>query len=340
MAVLDKKGRAFLGIAIIVLALAMPVACTDKTAEKKRAAQPDKLAICIGGAPGIPVLLAYEQGLFAREGLEVTLKRYRTGTEGFEDFFKGECDMAAISETSTVFKSFDHQDFSILANLSSSNNSGRILVNRKSNIKTPLDLKGKRIFVLIGSSNHYFLDMYLLNNGLTLKEVRLVDKKDVSDVSEAFKKRVIDAFCATDVNINKPMKQLGNDAVVFDSPDLCMAYFHLVARNSLIAVRPDIVRKTLTALVKSEELVRKNPKQAIKTAAGAMGMDEQDMTAIWAGYRWEISLPQSMLLSFEHEAKWFMTSGQTQKTEMPNYLDFVHTDALRALKPEAVTLIK
>ena len=327
-------------VIVLIVVIASFGGCKSKTTESKRTAQPDKIAICIGGAPGIPVLIAYEQGLFSAEGLEVTLKRYRTGTEGFEDFIKGECGMAAISETSTVFKSFDHRDFSILANIASSDNSGRILANRRSGIKTARDLKGKRIFVVKGSSNHYFLNMYLLKNGMTPKDVYLVDKQDVPDVSEAFKKRVIDAFCGTDVNVNKPAKYLGNDAVVLDSPNLCMAYFHIVARNSIIKTRPDLVNKTLTALLKNEQIIGTDPARAIKIAAGAMGIDENDMAAMWAGYRWEVSLPQSMLLSFEHEAQWAMKTGQTKKTEMPNYLDFVHVDALRALKPEAVTLIK
>lgn len=116
--------------------------------------------------------------------------------------------------------------------------------------------------------------------------------------------------------------------------------FQLATLKSLIHARPEIVRKTLAALLKSEDMSRKDPGPGIKTAAGALGIDEKDMATIWLDYGWEISLRKSMLLSFEHEARWAMDAGLTKKTEMPNYLDFVHVGALRSLKPEAVTIIK
>lgn len=299
----------------------------------------DSVSICHGGAPGIPLLLTQEKGLFAAEGVAVTLKKYRTGTEGFEGFFMGECDLAAISETSAVLKSFERRDFSILATTVTSDNSGRILASRKSGITAPQDLKGKRIFVLKGSSNHFFLDMFLAKNGFSNKDVTVI-LTPVPDVSAAFAEGSIDAFCATEVVIDKPMKALGKEAVVFDSPGLCLASFHLVAKNSLVTTRPDMVKKVLTALLKNEESIRKDRALAVKTAAAALGIEEQVMGEIWDNYRWQIDLSQTMLLSLEQEAQWAINSGLTDKTHIPNYLNYVHRDALFSLKPEAITMLK
>lgn len=341
MAAHHKKIKSFSIIVVFLLvAVALSSGCKDKKTETQSNAQPVKISICIGGAPGIPVLLAHEQGLFLKEGLETTLKKYRTATEGFEGLLNGECGMAAISETSVVLKSFERDDFRVVANIASSENSPRMLVDRKSGIKKPSDLKGKRIFVLKGSSNHYFLDMFLLKNGLSSKEVRLLGRKDVSDVSEAFKRRTIDAFCATEVVIHKPMKALGDDALVFEEPGLCMVYFQLVAMDGFIKAKPDIVKRALTSLLKNEQAIKKDPGRAIKTAAGALGINEDVMAGIWGNYQWNVNLGQSMLLSFEHEAQWAIKTAITKKTALPNYLDFIHADTLRSLKPEAVTLVK
>ncbi len=302
-------------------------------------ASPETVTICQGGAPGIPLLLTQEKGLFAAEGVAVTLKKYRTGTEGFEEFFKGECDLAAISETSAVLKSFERQDFSILATTATSDNSGRILASRKSGITTPQDLKGKRIFVLKGSSNHFFLDMFLAKNGLSNKNVTVI-LTPVPDVSAAFADGSIDAFCATEVVIDKPMKALGKEAVVFDSPGLCLVSFHLVAKNSLVTTRPDMVKKVLAALLKNEESIKKDRASAVKAAAAALNIEEQVMGDIWDNYRWQVDLSQALLLSLEQEARWAIDSGLTNKSRIPNYLDFIHRDALFSLRSEAVTMLK
>ena len=302
-------------------------------------ASPDGVTICQGGAPGIPLLLTQEKGLFAAEGVTVTLKTYRTSSEGFEEFFKGECDLATVSETSVVMKSFDRQDFSILAAIATSDNSPRILADRKSGITTPKDLKGKRIFVLKGASNHFFLDMFLAKNGISDRDVTVI-LTPVPDVPAAFADGSIDAFCATEVLIDKPMKALGKEAVVFDDPGLCLVSFQLVAKNSLVATRPDMVKKVLAALLKNEENIKKDRAAAVKTAAAALGIQDQVMGAIWDNYRWQVDLSQAMLISLEQEAQWAINSGLTNKKRIPNYLDFIHRDVLFSLKPEAVTMLK
>lgn len=299
----------------------------------------ETVAVCLGGAPGIPLLLAQEKGLFAAEGLVVELKKYRTGAEGFEGFFRGDCQMAAVSETSVVLKSFERQDFSILATIATSDNSPRLLASKRSGIAAPKDLRGKRIFVLKWSSNHFFLDMFLASNGLSKRDVQVLTD-GVPDVPAAFADGTIDAFCATEVLIDKSLKALGKEAVVFDSPGLCLVSFHLVAMKSLISARPAVVSKVVAALLHNEERVKRDRGAAVKSAAAALGIDEPVMHGIWNNYNWSVGLAQMLLLSLEQEAQWAMDAGFTPKTRMPNYLDFVSQDALLALKPQAVTMLK
>jgi ABC-type nitrate/sulfonate/bicarbonate transport system substrate-binding protein len=177
MAVRYMSKQAFLGMAIIlIVAVASLAGCKGKTTESKRTARPEKIAICIGGAPGIPVLLAHEQGLFTGEGLDVTLKKYSAAPLGFEGLFAGECDMAAVGETPVVMKSFERQDFSVLATLATSDDATVIIANKERGIQRPEDLRGKRIFVHKGSTNHFFLEMFLLKNGLSAMGVTLIFK--------------------------------------------------------------------------------------------------------------------------------------------------------------------
>jgi len=332
--------KAFLGMAMVfIVAIASLAGCKSKTTEGERTTQNEKIAICIGGAPGIPVLLAHEQGIFSKEGLDVTLKKYSAAPSAFEGLFAGACDMAAVGETPVVMKSFERRDFSVLATLATSDDATRIIANKERGVQRPEDLKGKRIFVHKGSTNHFFLELFLQKNGLSAKAVTLIFK-DEEDVSEALTKGRIDAFAGSQVLINEPRKALGDKAVVFSSPGLCLITANLLAMNSFIREKPHAVKSVLSALLKADEFIEKERPQATKTVSLALNINAGDMAGILDSYRWNVVLAQRLLLSFEHEAQWAIKTGQTKKSEMPNYLDFVHVDALRTLKPEAVTLIK
>jgi NitT/TauT family transport system substrate-binding protein len=320
-----------------LLALIIPVsACRDRGSAPK----PEKVTICVGGAPGIPLLLAREQGLFSKQGIDVEVMKTPAGPVGFGKMLAGECDMAATSETAIVLHSFERRDFSILAATATSEDSPRIVADRKSGIRTPRDLKGKRILVFKGSANHYFLDTFLARNGLSGKEVSIIFTNGTPDVSELFQNRKIDAFCASDVLVYKPAKALGDDAVMLSSPGLCFTFFHISAMNTYIRNRPEIVRKVLAALLENETRVAREPERAMRSTSHQLGIDVQSMGAIWNNYNWSVVLSQPLLLSLEHEARWAIQAGLAPKTAIPNYLDFIHVDTLRALKPEAVTMIK
>jgi NitT/TauT family transport system substrate-binding protein len=45
-------------------------------------------------------------------------------------------------------------------------------------------------------------------------------------------------------------------------------------------------------------------------------------------------------VSLEEQTRWAISNRLTQRRDMPNYLDFNDADNLRALKPEAVRIIR
>jgi NitT/TauT family transport system substrate-binding protein len=53
----------------------------------------------------------------------------------------------------------------------------------------------------------------------------------------------------------------------------------------------------------------------------------------------ELSLDQSLLINTEDEARWAIKNNLIDKTEIPNYLDYIYIDALEEVKPEAVGII-
>ena len=63
------------------------------------------------------------------------------------------------------------------------------------------------------------------------------------------------------------------------------------------------------------------------------------MTTLWDDFIFEISLDQSLIVTIEAEARWAIKNNLTDAREVPNYLDYIHMDALEKVKPEAIGII-
>jgi NitT/TauT family transport system substrate-binding protein len=69
-------------------------------------------------------------------------------------------------------------------------------------------------------------------------------------------------------------------------------------------------------------------------------MDRSLLDDISATYRFKISLEQSFLKTLVNQSKWAIKNGLTDKTKVPNFLEFVYLDALVSVKPDGVTIIR
>ena len=69
-----------------------------------------------------------------------------------------------------------------------------------------------------------------------------------------------------------------------------------------------------------------------------LGVDQQIVNSIWATFTFEITLEQSILVGLENEAQWAIDT-KLKNGELPNYLNFVSINALKAVKPHGVNII-
>lgn len=284
-------------------------------------------------------IIAVEKGFYSKEGLDVTVKEYPSGKRAVEGMLSGEVDVATTAETPIVFASFERQDFSVIASISSSGNVVRIIARKDKGIQKPGDLRGKRIGIQKGSATHFFLHIFLLKNGLSEKDVNLSFKK-VEELSEALASGEIDAFSQREPFISKAKGLLGDKAVVFAEPGLYLLSEEMIALNSLIKDKPKVINRLLRALLQAERFTRELPDQAIKIVSNKLKVPESEISALWNEFDFAISLKQEILNILEDEARWAISNKLTDKTKVPNYLDFIYLDGLEAVKPDAVTIIR
>jgi NitT/TauT family transport system substrate-binding protein len=284
-------------------------------------------------------LIAVEKKFFTAEGLEVTVKEYPSGKRALiEGLFAGEVDVTAAADVPIVFNSFERQDFSIFATVGSSDNQPRIIARKDKGIQKPDDLLGKNTATQEASAVHFFLHLFLMKYNLPSEQVELSFKK-AEELPEALASGEIDAFSMREPFISQAKDLLGDNFIIFAEPGLYVTTFNLVAYNDFIENKPEAVKKLLLALMRAEDFAENHSDEAIRIISNKTGVTESDVTALWPDINLKVSLQQALIITLESEARWLLDNKLTNKTEMPNYLDYIVLGALHELKPEVVNII-
>ncbi len=325
----SKKQWGKVCYAIIMISLAIPVyADTSK-----------KLTIgAVTGDYASILWIADAKGYFREEGLEVTLIPYEAGLTALEDNLTGKIDVASVKEFPTTLASYDHPEIRILACIGSPN-IHELVARKDRGIAQVADLKGKHVGFMKKSSAHFFLINFLEANGLSFNDIKPVCLTPSASV-DAMDKGEIDAAMLWDPYVTLTKKRLKGNAISWSGQGDRDFYFLLTVREELLKTRPEIVKPLVKAILKAERLIKTNEPEAKDIISHRLKRDRAYMDQVWPKLKLGVSLPQSLLIAMEDGARLAIRFGITKMTEIPNFLELIDEDDLRALDPEKVSLIR
>ena len=289
---------------------------------------------------GYSIFIAFEKGYFKQQGLDVVLKpSYPHGKAILNAVIKGDVEMGATSETPFVHAVLGGGKLFAFITTVTAKNHLAIVARKDRGIVTPQDLKGKTIGVTLGTNGEYFMDLVLLMNGVLRKEVNPVHLKPGQMVDSLVNGKV-DAIATWNPPKYQAQKKLGNRASVFSAGGIYSPYFIVSATKRYVHENPVVIEKVVRSLQSASSLIRANRKKSHQIVAPYMKIEETLLDRLSATYQFDISLEQSLLLTMESQSKWAIKNGLTDSTDIPNYLDFIYTDALEKVEPENMTIIK
>ena len=64
------------------------------------------------------------------------------------------------------------------------------------------------------------------------------------------------------------------------------------------------------------------------------------VNAAWDDFVFGISLDQSLLVSWDNIARWAIKNKLVNEKKLPNYLNYICLDALQAVQPNSITIIR
>ena len=283
-------------------------------------------------------IVATAQGLFQKAGVHVINQPFELGKHALQSVIDGKSDLAVVADTPVMFSLQAGQQLDIVASISQSRRSLAIVTRNDRNIKTLQDLSGKSVGVSMGTNHMYFLDMMLQTRDVPGSKVNLVDLK-TADVLAAFKAGQVDAAVVYQPFLAQLETELGDRIKVFYGDDVYSFRFFLVGKPSYIERHPQEVARVLSALAAAEQLIHEHPVEARKAVGHAVKIDDALMAKLFDTDNYALSLDQAMLLAFDDQTRWAMRRGIIPPGPIPNYLERVKYQYLKAILPAAVKII-
>jgi NitT/TauT family transport system substrate-binding protein len=283
--------------------------------------------------------IAEAQKLFAANGLQVTLKEdYDSGASAAAGMLNGEADIALAAEFPVVRQVFNKTDITDFGTITKYENT-YIICRTDSGIKTIQDLKGKKVGVTLKTISEFYLGRTLDLNGINIQQVTLVDTR-APDSEKAIAGRGVDAVATWEPWVAQINQRMGKEVITMPLQSGQYAYWNLVSTSRWIHNHPNMIKRLIKSLVQAESYVASHQSEAKAIVRKRMTFDATYMEIIWPRYQFALSLDQSLITAMEDEARWVIKNNLTKEKQIPDFMDYIYVDGLKAIKPEAVKIIR
>lgn len=287
----------------------------------------------------IPIYIADAKEYFAEEGLDVTIEEFSSGKAATESMLSGEMDISTVADMPVIFNSFKRDDFCTIATFTTSYTFVSLLTHNDSAIKSAPDLRGKRVGANTGTSSHFYLAAFLLENRLTPNDIEMIHYETV-DLPDALKNREVDVISVWQPYAHQAIHLLNGAVRELPAPDIYRTTFGFAVKREFAKSHQTSLEKFLKAFIKASAFIQNNREESQQIIAESLDIERETVNDLWDGYDFQISLDQSLLVSWDNIARWAIANTFTNKKTIPNYLNYLCLEPLDAADPKSITIIR
>lgn len=241
-----------------------------------------------------PIFVAKEKKWLEEElskvGAKPTLKwsSFAAGPPINESFAAGQQDFGFLGDTPAIIGKSAGINTKIVGLTASGPRSLAVVVPTKSAIRSPKDLKGKKVAVVKGSYAHHLLVLVLQKGGLTTKDVEFINLSQ-GDIATAIVNGTIDAAAIWEPLITK-LETQGAVRVLADGTGIKKGALVIIASNDFVTKHRDQTKAILKAYKRGADFIKANPKEAAQLIAKDVSMAPDLLLKVFAKFDYNPAL--------------------------------------------------
>jgi NitT/TauT family transport system substrate-binding protein len=280
--------------------------------------------------------VAKRAGIFDKHNINADIFTFSYGIDTINAAILGETDSAEAMDFAVASRFSESNKLRILATITTANPDGSHLYVRHNDIKSPADLKGKRIGVQKATANEYTWARLLEKYGIDKNGVNYVYLSSNAELLAAYQANEIDAlWVGADlekaVNEIPASRNLGNVSLT----GYLQRGFLLLDAN-LIAQDPAGVERFLKALDEATTFIKEHPEETARIAYDDLKLPVDAALKSILAQNYELRLSQEDLDQITSVANWSIDNGLIRNRY--NIGDFVDLTPLRNALPGRVTV--
>ncbi|MGB5823026.1 MAG: aliphatic sulfonate ABC transporter substrate-binding protein [Proteocatella sp.] len=281
-----KLKKIFIATVALVLITSLLTGCKSPNAANE--SESDVLEVVNIGTQQIPndEKIAIAKKYFEEElGVKVNIVEFQAG-DIRNALISGSIDFAMLGSTSATLGIANGMDAEVIWIHEVLGDAERLVAKNGSGIESIQDLKGKKIATPFATTAHYSLLKALELNGISEKELNLLDMQ-MPDIYAAWQRGDIDAAYGWEPILSDLLK---DGKTIITSKDL--AIDGIITSNVEIVSKdfaqkhPETVTKYIKALDRAVKLYDENRNDAVKTIAESMNITYEDALKQTQGSIW------------------------------------------------------
>jgi NitT/TauT family transport system substrate-binding protein len=285
------------------------------------------------------VHIAAARGLFRDAGLNVTLLPQTYGKAAVAELVRGNAALAVAADVPVVVEILKGAPLSIVASVANASNEIAVLGRIDRGVRTPADLRGRRVGVTLGTSGEYFLWAFLVRYRIAPQSVELVDLPP-SSLIDALRHDLVDAVTAWQPVRHEAELAFGDRVVSLHAPDAYAQTYVLAGRQDYVQAHRQALGQVLRALLQADAFVEADPASARGLLAGLLKLRPETFDPAWQDVTLEVEQQQAQLVTLEDVATWAMSRHYAPSQSMPNFVSHLELDTMLAVSPERVTVVR
>jgi len=291
----------------------------------------DKVTIFSGSDEHwVPLQVAKAKNFFSEEGINADVTAFTTGAAATEAFRAGRGDLISAGDlpSEAMWKSGEAIGIAPM-----SEDSEIFGIVGKNTIKSPQDLKGKKVATRMGSTGEFLLYRYLAKGGLTPADVSIVDLAPPEMVIAQVQGN-IDAFSWLAPFTTRAVASGKDVKLITDSKGLANNRIILSATKSFHEGKPEVLKRVVRALIKATKYTQENPEEATKIWAGAVLGDAKQSLPVVKLIKYDMTVDDAFVQDMNSLSEFMIEKGVLKSAlDWRKETDF---SVLRAVDPNLV----